>query len=547
MRRHWHYICVILSCVFCCGCTSPSMRQLEQLEAQLDSMPDAVRLALDSIPFASLNDEERALYAILRTQADYKCYAPLTTDTLIRCYATDFYPGNQKNYRAAMAWYSLGCVYTELKDDAGAVEAYLQAQSLFPDTTVLYYQLCYQNLGRHYLNKNMADEALKAYMSYHNATEGYDHLYADIGLAKAYIYKRMPQQAKEILENLLQYREEIDTLSVETILLELGKIAHTFDKDYDKADEYFNQLITLYNVKEEDPTYWFKGDIAELRGHSDSARYYYEIAMQGYDDVYLQYNCVRSLLYLTIDSTIQPKLYGYIKRFEQMSDSINRIERRAEIDEIHTVHAIELQQREIAEQYRRFIYCAVLIIVCLLATIVIVTLYIEQRRKQHYLRLRKELQTNQAKIYKINESIEENGNSLPYSREEILAIYRDSLNASIALFNKSACAMRLQKLNKLRNKDVGHISIKEREELYEALDENFITVITYLRDEANKYSQTKLSSLNIHLILLLAMGYSTGVIRECLAVSADNAVTQHKKRVLNRLPNDIISTLFGAI
>ena len=126
MRRHWHYICVILSCVFCCGCTSPSMRQLEQLEAQLDSMPDAVRLALDSIPFASLNDEERALYAILRTQADYKCYAPLTTDTLIRCYATDFYPGNQKNYRAAMAWYSLGCVYTELKDDAGAVEAYLQ-------------------------------------------------------------------------------------------------------------------------------------------------------------------------------------------------------------------------------------------------------------------------------------------------------------------------------------------------------------------------------------------------------------------------------------
>ena len=39
--------------------------------------------------------------------------------------------------------------------DAAAIEAYLRAQSLFPDTTVRYYGLCYQNLGLHYLKKNM--------------------------------------------------------------------------------------------------------------------------------------------------------------------------------------------------------------------------------------------------------------------------------------------------------------------------------------------------------------------------------------------------------
>ena len=178
-----------------------SMRQLEQLEAQLDTAPTLVREALDSIPLATLGGEARALYAILRTQADYKCYVPLTSDSLIR-YATDYYNRNRKDYRAAMAWYSLGCVYTELSDDAGAVEAYLQAQSLFPDTTVRYHRLCYQNLGQHYLNKKMPDEALSAYAAYHNVAEGDDYLYADIGLAKAYIYKRMPQQAKDILENL---------------------------------------------------------------------------------------------------------------------------------------------------------------------------------------------------------------------------------------------------------------------------------------------------------------------------------------------------------
>ena len=184
-------------------------------------------------------------------------------------------------------------------------------------------------------------------------------------------------------------------------------------------------------------------------------------------------------------------------------------------------------------------------LLCLLATIAISLLLIEQRRKQYYLRLRKELQSNQAKIYKINESIDENGESSPHSREEVLTLYRNSLNASITLFNKSACAMRLQKLNKLRNKDVGSISVKDREELYATLDENFITFITYLRYEADKYSQAKLSTVNIYLILLLAMGYSTGVIRECLAAATDNVVTQQKKRVLSKLPNDILVLLLN--
>ena len=76
------------------------MRQLEQLEAQLDAAPDAVHLALDSIPLATLRGEARALYAILRTQADYKCYIPLTTDSLIR-YATTYYNRSRKSYRAS--------------------------------------------------------------------------------------------------------------------------------------------------------------------------------------------------------------------------------------------------------------------------------------------------------------------------------------------------------------------------------------------------------------------------------------------------------------
>ena len=126
----------------CLGCGGRRyMPQLERLETQVDSVPHLVAQALDSMPSRRFRGEPRALYALLRTQADYKSFVPITSDSLIR-YATDYYDGNRKSNRAAMAWYSLGCVYSEMKDDAAAIEAYLRAQSLFPDTTVRYYWLC---------------------------------------------------------------------------------------------------------------------------------------------------------------------------------------------------------------------------------------------------------------------------------------------------------------------------------------------------------------------------------------------------------------------
>ena len=528
----------LLLATLCVGCGKHGyMRQLERLEAQLDTAPDVVRLALDSIPYVSLDEEERALYAILRTQADYKCYVPLTTDTLIR-HATTYYSRNRKSYRAAMAWYSLGCVYTELKHDAAAVDAYLQAQSLFPDTTVRYHRLCYQNLGDHYLNKKMTREALAAYTSYHNLTKGYAHLYADIGLAQVYTHMHRPYQAREILEKLLPYREEIDTLSLKTILFELGKIEYTFFKDYDKAEAYFDQLVAFYGTDKVNASYWFKGRIAEYRENCDIAKLYYEKAMQGYNEVYLQYNCARSLLYLILDSIAQPELYSYIKRFEQTSDSINRLERRTEIDEIHTAHQVELQQRELAQRHQRFIF----IIVCLLATIFIGVLLFERRRKQHYLRLQQELQRNQARIYKMYESIEEKRDNGSLAREQMLALYRDNIDKSIALFKKNRWAARLQRLSEQRSKDIPSFTILEREQLAEVLERCFVNVITNLRDEAMK-NGSKLSTEDIHLFLYLTLGYSTGVIRECLAASTDNVVNQRKKRLLGKLPEDIFGIL----
>lgn len=517
------------------------MPQLERLETQVDSVPHLVAQALDSMPSRRFRGEPRALYALLRTQADYKCFVPITSDSLIR-YATDYYDGNRKSYRAAMSWYSLGCVHSELKDDAAAIEAYLRAQSLFPDTTVRYYRLCYQNLGHHYLKKNMIDEALTAYTFYYNLAEGIDRLYAAIGLAQAYIHNKRPKEAKKILEDLHNSYNGIDTKSLKIILFELGKIEHMFNKDFVKAEEYFDHLIAMYDESEVAAVYWFKGDIAETRGDTDLAIQYYKRAMIDEKNTYLLYNCARSLQYLSMDSIAQPELYGYVKLFEQMSDTIHRIERRTEIDEIHTAHAMELHQRELSEKHKRFMYIATLLLVCLLATIAIGVLLVERRRKQHYLHLQQELQRNQAKVYKMYESIEEKRDNGALMREQVLTLYRANLSGSIDLFHRESWHRRLQQLSELRSKDVPSFTIKEREQLAEVLERCFITVITNLRDEAAK-QDGRLSAEDIHLCLLLSLGYSIGVIRECQAASSDDVIRKRRVRLAGKLPEDILQLI----
>lgn len=167
MRRKSPYHILLLPLLLCmmtvasCGSRSV-MRELESMESVLDDSPDSVRSRLDRIDASSLHGESRALYAMLRTQADYKCYVDIPGDSLIR-EATSYYGIRRKNWRAAMSWYSLGCVYTLQKDDTGAIDAYLKALGLFPDTLSHYSLLCGENLGIHYARKGMCREAIASY------------------------------------------------------------------------------------------------------------------------------------------------------------------------------------------------------------------------------------------------------------------------------------------------------------------------------------------------------------------------------------------------
>ena len=160
MRRHLLFQFLLL--LLLTGCGTPVERQVRQTlrcaEEVLAEHPDSALTLLTPLDTMPLAGEEQAWYAVLRTQADYKLNHPVTDS--LPLLATAYYGTPRRpHYRAGMAWYSLGCVYTEHNDDPRAIDVYLKARDLFPDTLCRYYALTEQNLGRHYLNKWMFAEA----------------------------------------------------------------------------------------------------------------------------------------------------------------------------------------------------------------------------------------------------------------------------------------------------------------------------------------------------------------------------------------------------
>ena len=340
---------------------------------------------------------------------------------------------------------------------------------------------------------------------------------------------------------MLSCQNLLDTVSRRNILFELGKIEFQHHKNYKKAETYFDEAIELAD-SQVGASYWFKGNIAELRSDRERAIHYYTTAAELGDELHLQFHSTRSLIYLQLDTCMHPTIYKNLQRLEALYDSIHAVESQSEINKIHFHHKLELHQYQMQEKFRRYIYWTIFAVVCLVAIIVIGALAVNQRRKKHYLRLQQELQRNQARIYKMYESIEAKRDNGTLERAPMLALYRANLTASVTLWSKEEWASRLRKLSEQRSKDIPPFTILEREQLAEALERCFVTVITNLRDEAAK-QKSRLSTEDIHLFLLLSLGYSIGVIRECLAASSDDVVRKRRVRLSGKLPEDILHLL----
>ena len=137
MTKHYHCLSVcsigftaLIALVFLfaeCSQKSPDKTALMQIDSLLlkNDYTEALK-EISTIDPAPLDEEGRALYALLLTEAKYKNYDPITSDSLIS-QAVRYYRDSNDREKATRSLLYQGCVYEVLGDPEKAVDCYNMA------------------------------------------------------------------------------------------------------------------------------------------------------------------------------------------------------------------------------------------------------------------------------------------------------------------------------------------------------------------------------------------------------------------------------------
>ena len=540
-KHHLRWLYALLACLLLSSCNrSDTIARLEMAEGMMDTHPEEAWYMLDSIDGNSLHGEARARYALLATQADYQCYVPLTSDSLIRI-ATTYYGDSRPGHRAALSYYYLGCTYTELGDDAHAIEAYMKASTLFPDTTIRHYALCHQNMARHYRNRNMMTESLAAFNRFRTAMllrgRPLDVANADYQIAVTYLYMEQYAEAESRLLALL-HNSATPAHIADNAAFQLAKVACYHTGQYDTAMRYIDRHIA--SVTDEHrlgPDYSVKGDIFLVLGHTDSARHYFRLSLIPGRDVYADCNTYYKLMEMDLAEGLTDSVPSYLARHTELLDSIARMQSRAEIERVHADHAIFLHDRALRQRHTRFLAISIIGIVILILALLVLFVLIDNRRKAAYIRLQKQLAQNRAEMLSLTSMPDDTEAPLMQpDRERLFALRLQRVAYCREMFAHTSWHTRLNRIE--HSTDAEALTLKERTELQQVLIDSFADAMIDIKAEC-----PTLTATDLHLVTLTLLGCSIRTTALCIA-NSESALRSRKTRLKGKMPEELYRFVF---
>ena len=328
-----HILAWIMIAAITVSCSDNS--GLDYMEQLIEADPAKADTLFNTFPVPE-KSRHRAWYAVLKTQAEYKCYKPVISDSLILT-ATDYYgtPYNgpkKRRYRAAMAWYTLGCVYTVAQDDVNAIEAYLNAKNLFPDTLIRYYALMEQNLGIRFVSKEMNAEGLKYLTSSKKHSEQLSDsamiAYASFQIGHTKMKELDYLAADSILTPLLN-NSWLSPFWRKEIYLYFSRISTFYKKDYSESLYYLD--LCLSDGLEKGAAYNMKGIDFYYMNNLDSAFYYLYKSLKCKNGISILYSNYSFLAESYMACGMGDSSLYYTSLMDNAVDSIYRLKNQEEV------------------------------------------------------------------------------------------------------------------------------------------------------------------------------------------------------------------------
>lgn len=519
------------------SCSSPSVKNplLLCADSLMETCPDSALSILESITCPQkMPRADRALYALLLTQARHKNYIALEDDSLIKM-AVDYYGDKKKSLRAAKAHYYWGATYSEMGYTSFAVEEYLTAIRLMPVRDE-FLAMIYDNLAECYERDELFDIAIGAYrQAYQILRGGSQQIYPLRGIARMCLLQNKKDSA------LVYYQQALDCALVEQDSSLIGALYHDLamayseKKDYIQADKYVSKAIMIQG-QDAVNVCLSKAQIMLNLNKLDSASYFYSKNVDQLD-IYGKAVYYDGMYQIAKKRGEWKTATENIDAYKILYDSIQFITDNEELNRLMDKHQLEEHKRLLSEHTKMLIFSLITAFFLLMIICVFCFMWNDRKRKKRFIALQRELTQKRVDtmLLKEEEASESNKEDLDKKRSELT---EQQIQLCISVLKTTDCYDQLEALEKATPKQL--LAMRSlRKDIRSTISSAFVDVMMNLKER-----YPALTGDDIFYCVLSLLCCSKTVMMELMDATSD-ALKTRKNRIKNKMDTQIFDRVFG--
>lgn len=519
------------------SCSSPSVKNplLLCADSLMETCPDSALSILESITCPQkMPRADRALYALLLTQARHKNYIALEDDSLIKT-AVDYYGDKKKSLRAAKAHYYWGATYREMGYTSFAVEEYLTAIRLMPVRDE-FLAMIYDNLAECYEKDELFDIAIGAYrQAYQILRGGSQQIYPLRGIARMCLLQNKKDSA------LVYYQQALDCALVEQDSSLIGALYHDLamayseKKDYIQADKYVSKAIMIQG-QDAVNVCLSKAQIMLNLNKLDSASYFYSKNVDQLD-IYGKAVYYDGMYQIAKKRGEWKTATENIDAYKILYDSIQFITDNEELNRLMDKHQLEEHKRLLSEHTKMLIFSLITAFFLLMIICVFCFMWNDRKRKKRFIALQRELTQKRVDtmLLKEEEASESNKEDLDKKRSELT---EQQIQLCISVLKTTDCYDQLEALEKATPKQL--LAMRSlRKDIRSTISSAFVDVMMNLKER-----YPALTGDDLFYCVLSLLCCSKTVMMELMDATSD-ALKTRKNRIKNKMDTQIFDRVFG--
>lgn len=519
------------------SCSSPSVKNQLLLcaDSLMETYPDSALSILESITYPQkMPRADRALYALLLTQARHKNYIALEDDSLIKT-AVDYYGDKKKSLRAAKAHYYWGAIYSEKGYASFAVEEYLTAIRLMPVRNE-FLAMIYDNLAECYEEDRLYNVAIENYRAAYQILKGKDEqTYPMRGIARVFLLQNEKDSA------LYYYQQALDCALADQDSSLIGALYHDLamvyseKKDYIQADKFVSKAILLQG-QDAINTCLSKAQIMLNLNKLDSASYFFSKNMDELD-IYGKAVCYDGMYQIAKRKGEWKTATENMDAYKILYDSMQIMTDNEELNRLMDKHQLEEHKRLLSEHTRTLIFSLITAFSSLMIICVFCFMWNDRKRKKHYIALQHEFTQKRVDtmLLKEEELSESNKEHIDKKRSELT---EQQIQLCISVLKTTDCYDQLEALERATPKQL-LVMRSLRKEIRSDISNAFVDVMMNLKER-----YPALTGDDVFFCVLSLLCCSKTVVMELMDATSD-ALKTRKNRIKNKMDAQIFERVFG--